>query len=152
LLWVSSLSQIYQFKSHYRNNIFYYYLYSFFFSFLFTFKLQFEFKCFGEFVLKLRIQNKHTSMERLYLFTYLFCITYFLLFSLFSFLHSNQIQIQTPILNFKFPSVKVNTNVIITSTIYNIIIYSSPCYLFMEEINSSIKSPFLFSILFSFIP
>jgi hypothetical protein len=90
-------------------------------------------------------------MERLYLFTYLFCITFFLLFSLFSFLHSNQIQIQAPILNFKFPNVIVNTTVIITSTIYNIITYSFPCYLFMEEINSSIKSPFLFSILFSFI-
>jgi hypothetical protein len=78
-------------------------------------------------------------------------IVFFLPFSLFSFLHSNQIQIQTPILNFNFPSVKVNTNVIIKSTICNIIIYSFPCYLFMEGINSFIKSPFLFSILFSFI-
>jgi hypothetical protein len=44
--------------------------FSFIFSFLFTFKLQFEFKCCGELVPKLKIQNKHTSMDRLYLFTY----------------------------------------------------------------------------------
>jgi hypothetical protein len=78
----------------------------------------------------------------IFILSHLHCI-----FLLFYFLHSNQNQI--PILNFKFLSVKVNTNVIITSTVYNIIIYS--CYLFMKEIDSSIKSPVLFSILFSFI-
>jgi hypothetical protein len=35
----------------------------------------------GELVLKLKIQNKHTIMDKLYLFTYLFCIASFLLFS-----------------------------------------------------------------------
>jgi hypothetical protein len=64
-----------------------------FFSFCFYFlvsylNFKFEFKCCGELVVK--IQNKHTSMDRLYLFTYLFCITSFLVFSYF------------PILIFKF--------------------------------------------------
>jgi hypothetical protein len=36
-----------------------------------------------------------------------------------------------PCLIFKFPSVQINTNVNITSIVYNVIIYSSPCYLFM---------------------
>jgi hypothetical protein len=58
-------------------------------------------------------------MEGNYILIYIFILSHlhciFLLLSLFSFIHSNQIQ--TPILNFKFPSVKVNTNVIITSTV-----------------------------------
>jgi hypothetical protein len=91
-------------------------------------------------------------MEGKYILIYIFILSHlhciFLLFSLFSFLHSNQIQIQTLILNFKFLSVKVNTNMIITSTVYNIFIYYFPCYLFMEATNSFIKSPFLFSISF----
>jgi hypothetical protein len=82
----------------------------------------------------------------IFILSHLYCI--FLLFSLFSFIHSNQIQIQTTILNIKFPSVKVNTNVITTSIVYNIFICSFPCYLFMEATNSFIKSPFLFSISF----
>jgi hypothetical protein len=36
---------------------------------------------------------------------------------------------------FKFPSVQINNNVNITSIVYNVIIYSSPCYLFMGGIN-----------------
>jgi hypothetical protein len=50
-------------------------------------------------------------------------IVFFLPFSLFSFLHPNQIQIQTPILNFKFPSIKIPPNMNIYSIVYNIIYY-----------------------------
>jgi hypothetical protein len=39
--------------------------------------------------------------------------------------------------------VKINTTVNITSTIFNIIIYYFPCYLFMGRINGLIKIPFL---------
>jgi hypothetical protein len=35
---------------------------------------------------------------------------------------------------FKFPSVQIHTNVNITSIVYNVIIYSCPCYLFMGGI------------------
>jgi hypothetical protein len=42
-------------------------------------------------------------------------------------------------LNFKFPSVQINTNVRITSIVYNVIIYSFPCYLLMGGINGFIK-------------
>jgi hypothetical protein len=47
--------------------------FSFLFSF-FIFKSQFEFKYCCELVLRLNVQIEHTSMERLYLFIYLFCI------------------------------------------------------------------------------
>jgi hypothetical protein len=119
------------------------------FIFLFVFRIQIWIRLWNSPLIKnVLIQ---ILMEGKYILIYIFILSHlhciFLLFSLFSFLHSNQIQ--TLILDFKFPSVKVNTNVIITSTIYNIIIYS--CYLFLEEINSSIKSPFLFSISFLLI-
>jgi hypothetical protein len=58
----------------------------------------------------------------------------------FNFRYLNQIQ--TPILNFKFPSAKINTNVNIISNVYYIIIYF-PCHLFMEGINGFIKIFFL---------
>jgi hypothetical protein len=41
--------------------------------------------------------------------------------------------------------------VIITSTVYNVSIYSFPCYLFMEGINSFIKIPFLIFYFYIFI-
>jgi hypothetical protein len=61
----------------------------------------------------------------------------------FPILFSNPIQIQTPILNFKFPSAKINTNVNVTFTVYNTIIYPFPCYLFMGGINGFINISFL---------
>jgi hypothetical protein len=48
----------------------FYFSFIFLFYFLFIFKFQFEFKCCSELVLKLKIQNKHTSMDRLYLLIY----------------------------------------------------------------------------------
>jgi hypothetical protein len=38
-----------------------------------------------------------------------------------------------------FPSVKIKTKANITSTIFNIIIYYFPCYLFMGGINGLIE-------------
>jgi hypothetical protein len=64
-------------------------------------------------------------------------------FSLFSFLFQIPTQIQIHVLNFKFPSVKINPNVNINSTVSKIIIYSFPYYLFMEGINDFIKIFFL---------
>jgi hypothetical protein len=50
-----------------------------------------------------------------------------------------------------FPSVKIKTKVNITSTIFNIIIYYFPCYLFRGGINGFIKIPFLiFYLMFLF--
>jgi hypothetical protein len=72
-------------------------------------------------------------------------------FSLFSFLFQIPTQIQIHVLNFKFPSVKINPNVNINSNVYNIIIYSFPYYLFIEGINDFIKIFFLiFYFMFSF--
>jgi hypothetical protein len=77
-------------------------------------------------------------------FFYTFCF-----FFISNFKHS--IQIQIPVLNFHFPSVKINPNVNINSTVYNIIIYSFPFHLFMEGINGFITIPFLiFYFMFSF--
>jgi hypothetical protein len=74
----------------------------------------------------------------------------FLFFFCFSILFSNPTQIQTPILNFKFPSVKINTNVNINSTVYNVIIYSFLYYLSIKIINDFIKISFLtFYFIFS---
>jgi hypothetical protein len=54
------------------NNIIFPILFFFYVSVLFSFhfKIHFEFKYCGELVLKLKIQNKHTSMDRLYLLIY----------------------------------------------------------------------------------
>jgi hypothetical protein len=43
-----------------------------------------------------------------------------------------------------FSSVKINTNVNITSIVSNIIIYYFPCYVFMGRINGFLKIPILF--------
>jgi hypothetical protein len=58
---------------------------------------------------------------------------------------SNSIQIQTPFLNFKFPSVKVNTSVIITSTLYHIIIYLFFSLSFIYQRNKWFHKLFSFS-------
>jgi hypothetical protein len=61
--------------------------------------------------------------------------------STFNLKYPNQIQI--PIFHFQFfSSVKINTNVNITSIVSNIIIY--PCYVFMGGINGFLKIPILF--------
>jgi hypothetical protein len=66
-------------------------------------------------------------------------------FSILIFKHPTPIQ--TPVLNFNFPSVTINTTVNITSTIFNIIIYYFPCHLFMGGINALVEifSPIFYS-------
>jgi hypothetical protein len=59
-----------RFAAHEQSSLF---SFSFLFSF-FIFESQFEFKYCCELVLRLNVQIEHTSMERLYLFIYLFCI------------------------------------------------------------------------------
>jgi hypothetical protein len=61
----------------------------------------------------------------------------------FFFSISNSNSISNSCLNFKFPSVQITTNVNITSIVYNIIIYSFPCYLFMRGMNGFINISFL---------
>jgi hypothetical protein len=54
-----------------------------------------------------------------------------------------------PCLIFKFPSVQIITNVNITFIVYNVIIYSSPCYLFHERYKwFPLKEKFLSHIFF----
>jgi hypothetical protein len=50
----------------------------------------------------------------------------------------HSIQTQIPILDFKSPSAKINTNVNMASTVYNIIFILFLVYLFMEVINGFI--------------
>jgi hypothetical protein len=70
-------------------------------------------------------------------FCFIFCNFFFIYFSFLflffffpisNFKHSTQIQIH--VLNFHFPSVKINPNVNLNSTVYNIIIYSFPYHSF----------------------
>jgi hypothetical protein len=64
------------------------------------------------------------------LFLFDFCISFKISIPYFKF--------KLMFLNFNFSSVKINPHVNINSTVYNIIIYSFPCHLFMEGINGFI--------------
>jgi hypothetical protein len=66
-------------------------------------------------------------------FFFFFCISFKISIPYFKF--------KLLFLNFNFSSVKINLYVNINSTVYNTIIYSFPCHLFMEGINGFI--PFL---------
>jgi fatty acid desaturase len=70
----------------------------------------------------------------------------FPLFYFLFFVISFPFHFQIPISNSKFIKLQIysaqaNTNVNMTSTIFNIIIHYFPCYLFREGVNSFIKSP-----------
>jgi hypothetical protein len=67
---------------------------------------------------------------------------FYFLFFVISFPFHFQIPIcNSKLIQLQISSAQANTNVIMTSTIFNIIIHYFPCYLLREGINSFIKSP-----------